>query len=239
MATVAPNPLSRPIPLGKERIPAQTPSHLGTQQDRRKVPDPQELGTGTPKLKRPPLPLWMSPDSIRLVDKRAALWRNPWHSRNLSRGVTRAFWRSLMAESQRQAEVVATKIGACLGPSTGGADPRGAYAIPKHWYRHASARVPNPSRTDMEKVRGTSKPSIRWRIHTPLSCHWQHKLNRPRWMTRYHRRRRWSHRYAAYAHIGRTDTPTSTRNTSNSGGGRRNLGRIQRHPHIWSAGCVW
>ena len=36
----------------------------------------------------------------------------------------------------------------------GGADPRGAYTIMKLWYRHASAQVPNPFRTDMEKVRG-------------------------------------------------------------------------------------
>ena len=36
----------------------------------------------------------------------------------------------------------------------GGVNPRGAYAILKLWYRHVSARVPNPSRTDMEKVRG-------------------------------------------------------------------------------------
>ena len=32
--------------------------------------------------------------------------------------------------------------------------PRGAYAILKRWYRHASAWTPNPSWTDMEMVRG-------------------------------------------------------------------------------------
>ena len=37
---------------------------------------------------------------------------------------------------------------------TGGADPRGAYAILKYWYRHASARTPNSSWKDIEKVRG-------------------------------------------------------------------------------------
>ena len=36
----------------------------------------------------------------------------------------------------------------------GGVDPRGADAILKHWYLHVSARAPNPSWTDMEKVRG-------------------------------------------------------------------------------------
>ena len=46
------------------------------------------------------------------------------------------------------------EIEACLEPSTGGADPRRAYAILKRYYRHASARAPNASRAYMEKVRG-------------------------------------------------------------------------------------
>ena len=33
-------------------------------------------------------------------------------------------------------------------------DLHGAYAIMEHWYQHASARAPNPSRNDMEKARG-------------------------------------------------------------------------------------
>ena len=31
--------------------------------------------------------------------------------------------------------------------------PPGAYDILKRWYLHASMQAPNPSRTDMEKVR--------------------------------------------------------------------------------------
>ena len=46
------------------------------------------------------------------------------------------------------------EIRACLEPATGGADPRGAYAILKRWYWHASARAPNTSQTDMDKVGG-------------------------------------------------------------------------------------
>ena len=44
-----------------------------------------------------------------------------------------------------------------MEPSTGGADPRGAFAILKRLYWNASVRAPNPSRTDMEKVRGYLK----------------------------------------------------------------------------------
>ena len=41
-----------------------------------------------------------------------------------------------------------------MEPSTGGTDPHGAYAILKCWYQHAPVREPNPSQTDIEKVKG-------------------------------------------------------------------------------------
>ena len=107
-----------------------------------------------PKLKRLPCPLWMSPASIRLIEKRADLRRNPCHSQNVARGITRAIRRSLTTDYQRLAEEAATEIGTCLDPATGGVDPGGAYNILKRWYCNASARSPNPYRTDMEKVRG-------------------------------------------------------------------------------------
>ena len=71
----------------------------------------------------------------------------------MERGLTRSIRQSLMADSLRQAEEAATSVGVCLEPSTGENDPRGTYAIMKHWYWHASARAPNPFRTDMENVR--------------------------------------------------------------------------------------
>ena len=95
----------------------------------------------------------MSSDSIRLIDKRAALRWNPCHSRNVARGLIRYVCRSLMADSRRRAEEATTDIGACLEPFTEGAEPHRAYNILKRWYQHTLARAPNPSRTDMEKVR--------------------------------------------------------------------------------------
>ena len=96
----------------------------------------------------------MFPDSIRLIYKRAALRQNSRHSRNVARGITRSVRQSLMEEYRRRAEEEATEIGACLEPSMRGADPRGAYGIMRRWYRHASARDPKTSRTDMKKARG-------------------------------------------------------------------------------------
>ena len=96
----------------------------------------------------------MSPDNIRLIDNHADMQQNPCHSRNVTRGLTRAVRRYLMADSRIPVEEAATYSGACLEPSAVGADPCGAYAILKRWYRHASARAPTPSRTDMEKVGG-------------------------------------------------------------------------------------
>ena len=75
-----------------------------------------------PKLKRSHRPLWMSPDSIRLIDKRVALRRNPFHSRILARGVAIAV-RCSLVEARRRAGEAATEIGACLEPYMGGTDP--------------------------------------------------------------------------------------------------------------------
>ena len=59
-----------------------------------------------------------------------------------------------MEDSWGQVEKEETEIGSCMGPDMGGADPCGAYAILKRWYRHVSTRAPNPSQTDMENSRG-------------------------------------------------------------------------------------
>ena len=48
-----------------------------------------------PNLKRPPRPLWVSPKSILIIDKRASLRCNPRHNRNMARGLTKAVRSSL------------------------------------------------------------------------------------------------------------------------------------------------
>ena len=110
----------------------------------------------------------MSPASIQLIDKRAALRRNPFHIRNVAGGLTRAVRQSLMADYQSQVEETETYIGALLEPATGGADPRREYGIMKRWYWHTSARAPNPYRTDMEKFSGDFQSLYqREEPHTP------------------------------------------------------------------------
>ena len=76
--------------------------------------------------------------------------------------LTKYVWRSLLVESRRRAERVAEDIGACLEPMPGNLDLWGAYTVLKWWYRHASARAPNPSREDMEKVVG-DYAALYWR----------------------------------------------------------------------------
>ena len=56
--------------------------------------------------------------------------------------------------NNESAEKAAEEIAACLEPDTGNLDLRGAYAVLKSWYRHASVRAPNPLRVDMDKVTG-------------------------------------------------------------------------------------
>ena len=76
-------------------------------------------------------PLWMSLKSILLIDKRASLYRNPCHIRSVARVLTKSIRRSLIVESHRQAEEAVTAIWACLEPSAGETNLRGAYAILK------------------------------------------------------------------------------------------------------------
>ena len=55
---------------------------------------------------------------------------------------------------RRQTEKDAEGIGACLEPTMGSPDLRGAYAVLKRWYRHTSVRSSKTFRTDMSKVTG-------------------------------------------------------------------------------------
>ena len=96
----------------------------------------------------------MSPKSIWPIDKWAALCRHPCHNCNVERGLTKAVRSFLLVDSQIQAKDSAIAMGACLEPEMGETDPRRDYAVLKHWYRHASARAPNPPQTDTEKLRG-------------------------------------------------------------------------------------
>ena len=45
-------------------------------------------------------------------------------------------------------------IRVCLNPAAVKTKICGAYAVLKHWYRHTSVWVPNPYRSDTEKVMG-------------------------------------------------------------------------------------
>ena len=93
----------------------------------------KNLDPTPPTLNRLPHPLWMSPNSIRMIDKQSYLRRNPRHNCNVARGLTKAVRRSLLVESWRRAKESATDIRACLDPAAGETDPRGAYAILKRW----------------------------------------------------------------------------------------------------------
>ena len=89
-----------------------------------------------------------------MIDKREPLRRNHHHNRNVARGLKKSVRISFIVESQIRAKENAKDIRECLETSAGETDTCGAYSILKCWYRHASARAPNPSRTNMEKVRG-------------------------------------------------------------------------------------
>ena len=111
VATPYPYLLTRPAHQEDEIIPAQPPPPAEEcRRDDVKFQTLKNLKLAPPNLKRTPRSLWMSPDSIRLIDKRAALRRNPCHIRNVAKGITRAVRRPLTEDSPRRAEEIATEI---------------------------------------------------------------------------------------------------------------------------------
>ena len=92
--------------------------------------------------------------SIRLIDNQADLRPKLHHNHKVERGLAKAVRRSLFVDSWRRAEEAATAIGAFLEPAAGYTYQCGAYAVLKRCYRHMSMQATNPSRKDMDKVRG-------------------------------------------------------------------------------------
>ena len=88
----------------------------------------------------------MSEESLRLIDKRAALRRQMEHSLRVAHTLMRTIQRLLTADSKRRAEVDAEDIGACMGTTQGTSpDLQGDYTILNRWYQHTLVRQPNPS----------------------------------------------------------------------------------------------
>jgi hypothetical protein len=98
----------------------------------------------------PPRLQWMSDATIRLIDSRASLRRDPHHSWQRTRALTRQIKASLKLDRAKRVEDAAAAIAACMTPDN--PDIQGAYTVLKRWYRHAAARPPKPSRENLNRV---------------------------------------------------------------------------------------
>ena len=58
---------------GRREFPLKLPSTMELSRTDAKFQNLMTFELVTPKLKRSPFPLWMSPDSIRMIDKHASL----------------------------------------------------------------------------------------------------------------------------------------------------------------------
>ena len=106
-----------------------------------------------PKLPRAPRPQWMLVASVRLIDARSALRRDPNHSRNRARELTRQIRASLKEDSKRRAEAAAAEIGSCTDVPPGTqADLQGGFDVLKRWCEHSTGRQSKPSKADLNKV---------------------------------------------------------------------------------------
>lgn len=101
---------------------------------------------------KPDRPQWISEATLKLMDARSQLRKDPHHCRNRARTLTRQVRQGLKQDRQRRAERAATAIGECLSGGPGDHDIQGAYNIIKAWYKHATKRQPHPSREDLQRV---------------------------------------------------------------------------------------
>ena len=120
-----------------------------------------------PHFTLPPLSLWMSSSTIKLVYECASLRSNPHHFRNVERTLTRAVQRSLLENSRQQSEKASLEIELRLEPSTRYTDLRGSYSVLKIWYRRMSTRAPNHSQADMDKVTKYYATLYQWKDPYP------------------------------------------------------------------------
>ena len=135
-----------------------------------------------------------------------------------------------MVDSQRLAKEAVTAIGACLDPPARETDPHRLYVIQRHWYRNASAWMPKPSQTNMEKFRGEFKTLYhREEQNTPgipLATHMEpfqvNDLTHKRMLRR--------QGFIAWSSLRQTVPPTSVWRITNSGYGSCTPGRTRRPP---------
>ena len=85
-----------------------------------------------------PRPLWMSAESIRMIDTRASHRRRPDHNFNVERTLAKEVWWYLLLDTRRRTDVTAEDIGVCLELEAGTQeDLYEAYTILKRWYKHS------------------------------------------------------------------------------------------------------
>ena len=80
-------------------------------------------------LTHPPCPLWISLATTNLIDKCAALQRNPRRCRNVARSLTKYVHSSVIDKYRRRTEKVAAEIGACMEPAKGYSNVCEAYIV--------------------------------------------------------------------------------------------------------------
>ena len=118
---------------GRRSFPLSLPAPEDFRPTDRKFQELKSLEPTPPPLTRSPLPQWMLDTSTRMIDKRAALRRNPRHNRNVACKFTKAVRSSLLLDSRRRAKKATKEIGACLEPVPGNSALIGAYAVLKRW----------------------------------------------------------------------------------------------------------
>jgi hypothetical protein len=113
------------------------------QELKHRCPDPPQRNK---KVRKP----WISEATIKLMDTRCALRRDPQHDRTASRQLDRQIKSSLHDDRKKRTEEAGEAIETALKED--GFNQKKAYGILKAWYRHCGDRPPKPSRQDLEST---------------------------------------------------------------------------------------
>eukprot|EP00797_Seminavis_robusta_P003406 Sro1211_g252850.1 Reverse transcriptase (RNA-dependent DNA polymerase) (1066) ;mRNA; f:30706-34100 len=134
---------------GRRKFPLTLPkigplTHADTLYERVLAACPQ------PELQTKKRPQWLAPDTLKSMDTRCALRRNPKHDKTKARQLTREINRLIKRDRKRRTEEAGQRIQSHLeGPTK---NLQASYGELKRWYRHLGDRPPKPSRQDLQQI---------------------------------------------------------------------------------------
>jgi hypothetical protein len=142
---ISPTPSHKLYLKGRKRLPLKPPTKGPLSQADTLF---QEVKANCPPRHTPTKPNyqnWLSQDTLKLIDTRCSLRRNPQHDRTEARRLTRAINTAIKGDCKHRTEEAGAAIMALLdedSPLDQQVDAKAAYQILQRWYKHMGNRPP-------------------------------------------------------------------------------------------------